>query len=321
MKDEELDTPESIDEAWEIEDEEIIDAKEDEEVVVEEEIEEVATGDEEEQEIEAPNTDTDDKVEDEKTEEKKPVDWEALGLDMFKGKTQEQVAEQIGNERKSLGHVTNQLGDLRRQIAELKQPKPAEKIAEEPKDILADIKELDDADAAKFNALYEKNPVKAMLTYGGDPIKQMIAEEVKKKLPKDSTDDIQAVKEEMQWTSFKTTHPEMTDVDVDQMKIFDDPQYLGEQRRPYEDLHGLATLWKSRDQRAESIYGLMKKHPSMSFKEASTFHPEPTKAIVDKEKIKNTVNKNKKTITKKHPQKVDDAFPEINSIDEAFDMD
>ena len=254
--------------------------------------------------------------------EKEPeskVDWKSIGLPMFDGKTQEEVAKQIKGDRTQLGHTVNMIGDLRREMEALKKPKEVKEVVK-PKDFLADIKDLDEADTAKFNTLYEKNPVKAIMTYGSDAIKQMVADEVKKSVP-DVTKTLQQTKENIEYDAFLALHADITDVDMEQMKIFDDKQWLGEQGRPYTDLYGLATLWRNKDERAESVFMLMKKHPTVTFSEACNLLPENKveSPVVNKEKIVETVNKNKKTNTKSHTPQASESIKKVMTVDEAFE--
>ena len=284
---------ESLDEVWDNAELEEEVAEEVVEEVVEEEVEEVV--------------------------EEKPaqVDWKKLGFDKFEGKTDQEVVDQIKFERQQLGHTVNMLGDLRREIADLK--KPPVKEPEKPKDVLGSIPELDDADAAKFNAMYEKNPIKAIMTYGGDPIKQMVADAVKEQMPKGSVEDVKA---EIAYSTFIST-AKPKDIEVEQMQIFDKEEYLGKQNRSYDDLFGISKMWLTNEAGSEDIYNLMKKHPTLSFSEACSFvikpKPEVKKVKVDKEKIKETINKNKKADS--HPKKKAKAMPANDlSFDEAWEQ-
>ena len=311
---------ESFDEAWD--DAELDETQEDEkeeEKDVTEEVDESEkeedTDDSDDDKAEEESDEEEDDTEEEAEEEKKSsVDWVGLGFDKFKGKTDEEVVAQIKFERQQLGHTVNMLGDLRREIADLKKQPPPKKEVEKPKDVLASIPDLDDADAAKFNAMYEKNPIKAIMTYGGDPIKEMVAEEVKRVVPKQES--VAEVKEEIAYSTFVNT-VKPTALEVEQMKIFDKPEYLGSQARPYADLYGLSKIWLSDSVASEGVYELMRKHPTMSFDEASNFMAKPKKEV-DKAKIKQTINKNKKV--ESHPKKKSQAMPSSDlSFDEAWD--
>lgn len=307
----------SFDEEWDAELDEETQIESETEEKVEDEIEEEKaveeTADKTEQSEDA-KVSEEESVE-EKEEEEKPdnkVDWVALGFEKFKDKTDKEVVEQIKFERQQLGHTVNLLGDLRREIADLKKPKEVE---EKPKDVLASIPELDDADAAKFNAMYEKNPIKAILAYGGDPIKEMVADEVRKAIPKESVQDVKA---EIAYSTFiNTVKP--SELEVEQMKIFDKPEYLGVQARSYADLHGLSKMWLEDSDESKDVYSLMRKHPTMSFDEACSIVIKPTEnKEVNKEKIKQTINKNKQAGS--HPKKKADALPSSDlSFDEVFD--
>ena len=314
----ETEMPKSIDEAWD-EDIELEDETEGEEKIEGEEVAESEKVDEDGKDEPDSEAKEDSEQDDGSEEEQEKVDWKALGLGMFEGKTQKEVAEQISFERKQLGHTTNMIGDLRREIAQLKtNSAEKEKPAEKPKDVLSGIRDLDEADVAKFNVMYEKNPIKAIMTYGGDAIKQVVAEEVKKNKP-DVSGVLQQTADQMKYDSFLESHPDVTNKDLSQMKIFDDEQYLGVQGRSYADLYGLAKLWHNRDDRAEAIYSLMKKHATMSFSEACEFVPKPEEKPVDTEKIKKTVNKNKKTTTRTHAVKQAEVVRTGKTVDEVWD--
>ena len=297
------------------------DAEEIPEQVDEETQEETEETPEDDAPEETPETEeevTEDEVaEDEPQEEgevDESVDWSKYGLDNFSGKSMAEVAEQIKRERQSLGHTTNMLGDLRKQLNELKREPKREETPQKPKDVFESINDLSEEDTAKFNALYEKNPVKAIMTYGGKAvIEQIIADKVK--LP-DIDSKLEETKDKVEFNTFIASNPDVTDVDIEQMKIFDDEQYLGNQGRTYSDLYGLARLWRNKDQRAEQIYMLMKKHPTMTFTEADKFVPKVTDKP-DKEKIKSTVNKNKNNKTK--PVPVATSVVKAESFEDAWD--
>ena len=312
---------ESLDEVWEnAELEEEKEEKEEEKETAEKETEEKEEQETEEKaEEEKAEEETEEKEEKEEQEEEKEaqVDWKKLGFDKFEGKTDREVVDQIKFERQQLGHTVNMLGDLRREIADLK--KPPVKEPEKPKDVLGSIPELDDADAAKFNAMYEKNPIKAIMTYGGDPIKQMVADAVKEQMPKGSVEDVKA---EIAYSTFIST-AKPKDVEVEQMQIFDKEEYLGKQNRSYDDLFGISKMWLTNEAGSEDIYNLMKKHPTLSFSEACSFVIKPKlevkKVKIDKEKIKETINKNKKADS--HPKKKAKAMPANDlSFDEAWEQ-
>jgi len=313
-----MDEP-TLDEVW---DDAVLDEDEKEEEKAEEKgedkEEEVKDGEEKEEE----DDEKDGEDEEEKKEPENEIDWEALGFPKFKGKSDKEVAEQIKFERQQLGHTVNMLGDLRRENADLKSKKESkEEKKPEKKDTLSSIPELNDADAAKFNTLYENNPIRAIMTYGGGTISEMIKEEVAKAVPKES---IGEVKEEIAYTTFLNT-AKPTDVEVEQMQIFDDPLYLGGQKRSYSDLHNLSKMWLSEDEDIaairDNVYGLMVKHPTMGFDEArGNFAPKEEKKVptVDKKKIKETINKNKKA--ESHPKAKAKALPDKNkSFDDTWD--
>ena len=306
---------ETLDEVW--------DNAELEEDEKDEEQEEEAKDEEAEEEKveeteEAEEAETDEEDEDKKEEESR-VDWEGLGFEKFKGKTDKEVVKQIKFERQQLGRTVNMLGDLRREIADMKKrPAKEPEKAEKPKDILASMADMDEAEAAKYNAMYEKNAPKAIMTYIGDPIKQMVADAVKEAMPRGSVEE---VKEEIAYSTFINT-AKPNDVEIEQMRIFDKEEYLGAQKRSYADLHGLSKMWLTQEAGAEDIYNLMKKHPTLSFDEAHSFVVKPEekaeKVKIDKQKIKETINKNKKV--ESHPKKKAQALPSSDlSFDEAWD--
>ena len=301
--DEEVELPETAD-----------DIKDDDDAVEEEVAEQVEEKKEEVVVVE-------EKKEEPVKEVKADIDWNSLGLEVFAGKTPQEIAEQIKFERKQLGHTTNMIGELRRELTQLKaRPLEVEKPKEEKKNILEGIADLDEADTAKFNVLYEKNPIKALLTYGGDTIKQMIAEEVKHVAPKDTSVILEQTKDQLEFQSFLTSTPDISDTDLQQMQIFDDPQYLGEQKRTYSDLYNLSKIWKNRDQRAEKIYSLMKKHPTLSFTEADNLVPKADKPKpVDKEQLVKDVKK-LKTTNPSTVNKVADELPSADSYEAAWDV-
>lgn len=315
----------TLDEAWdnaELEEEKEEKTEEGKEVVeevVEEVVKEVVKEEVVEEVVEEIVDDKkeDAKKEPEPKEEVSRVDWESLGFDKFKGKTDQEVVEQIKADRQNLGHTVNLLGDLRRENAELIKQSAKEPVKEEkPKDILSSIPKLNDADKAKFNAIYEESPIEAIMTYGGDTIKLMVADAVKEAMPKGSVDDVKA---EIAYSAFiNTAKPNA--IELEQMEIFDEEKFLGKQARSYDDLFELSKMWLAKETGSKDIYDLMKKHPTISFSEACSFviKPEAEKVKVDKEKIKETINKNKKADS--HPKHVAQAMPSKDtSFDDAWD--
>lgn len=142
---------------------------------------EVETKDEEVVEIPA-TSDSDEIIDSEIAEEpgtetdvSEEPSFAELGLPSFEGKSRKEVAQMItdlqsdvskGNER--YGTVANELGKLRK-LAE----KPAEKPEEKKVDLIEEMPEMTAGEVADFNELYDKNPVKAVLKYGGPALNSL----------------------------------------------------------------------------------------------------------------------------------------------------
>jgi hypothetical protein len=258
-----------------------------------------------------------------KTEVVAEKTWTELGLPQYDGLTKEQIAERVQFVNREYGKATNTVGELRKQINSVvsEAVKPDER-KETKKSILEAMPPLSETETDEFNRIYvtEQNPVKAILQFAGEPIKQMIREELKNQVPKDLDLMVAKKTDEIKYNTFLSQH-DLTDdsPEVVWMKQVD-TEYLIGQNRPYEELFELSQMWKAKEEGAEQVYSLMKKHPTMTLKEAKTYIPKKTAQTVDTKKIASDVKKlDNANHTSKTVQKSDNTLQNFSSVHEAFD--
>lgn len=247
--------------------------------------------------------------------------WTELGLPQYETLTKEQIAERVRTTNKLYGEATNEVGTLRKQVMSVvkDEVKPADS-KETKKNILEAMPNLDAGDTLKFNEMYATNPVKAIMTFGGESIiKDMVKAELDNRVPK----DIDAVVNErlgaVEFNSWLKQHDLTKDhPKIEWMKVVD-KEYLAGQNRSYDELFELSNMWEAKEEGVEQVYGLMKKHPTMSLKEARSFVPKKTQTV-DKDKILKDVKKlTNANHTDKQVRKADDTVEVFDSVQEAFD--
>lgn len=190
-----------------------------------------------------------------------------LGAQELEGKSREEIARYVREQTdyqvmrdRVYGEQANELGGLRRFKKEHSVEKPK---AEEP------FPDLSEGQIADFNAHWEKNPGKAIVSAGmGNYIKQAIATGVQEIL---GGDTVKAQFAEQQnrldyesWKSRTPDHEEQEPL----MQALDGQDRLGSQGRTYDDLCDLARLGNGDDPLYGAVYSLMYKHPTMPCSEA-----------------------------------------------------
>jgi hypothetical protein len=256
-----------------------------------------------------------------KVAETKEPTWTELNLPQYEGMSKAEVAERISFINREFGRATNTVGELRKQLNGVitNNMKPAEAI-ETKKSVLDAMPKLSESDAIRFNEIYAESPVKAIMMFGGESIiKQMVSDEISAKVPKDIDSIVNKKTEEIKYESFLTKHnltEESPEVQwIKQVR----EDYLTGQNRSDEELFGLAQMWKAKDENAEFVYSLMKKHPTMSFEEAKSFLPKKTAQAVNKTKVENDLNKlNNANHTSQTKKVSDDTMTVYESVAEAF---
>ncbi len=248
--------------------------------------------------------------------------WTELGLPQYEGLTKSQVAERISFINKEYGRATNTIGELRKQIVSAVDStvKPSES-KETKKSILDAMPSLSEEETIKFNEVYAQSPAKAVMMFGGDTmVKQMVEELLEKKMPK-NLDSILAEKtESIKLETFLAKNNLTIDSpEVEWMKKVD-TEYLAGQNRPYDELYELCQMWQKKDGDSSKVYELMRKHPTMTLKEAKTLIPKKQAAVVDKTKVVNDINKLKNANhTSRTVKASEDNMQTAESIQEAFE--
>jgi hypothetical protein len=247
--------------------------------------------------------------------------WTELGLPQYEELTKEQIAERIRVTNKEYGRATSTIGELRKQIGSIVQDtvKPSES-KETKKDILEAIPNLSESDTIKFNEMYVVNPAKAILTFGGDTIKQMVRDELKNTVPKDLDEILTKKTEQERFITFLSKNNLTPDSpEIEWMKKVD-TEYLTGQNRSYEELFELQTMWKNKAEGVEDVYDMMKRHPTMSISEAKGFVNKKvqTGQTVSKDKVVETVKKLNNANNTSQTAKLSDDIPTYGSVEEAF---
>lgn len=248
--------------------------------------------------------------------------WTDLGLPQYEGLSRAEVAERVKSTNRNYGEATNTVGELRKKLNTVINDtvKPSES-KETKKSIIEAMPNLSASQTEEFNDIYAESPVKAIMQFGGESvIKQMVQEELKTRVPQDLEKIVSARTEQVQYEAFKAQH-NLTDdsPEIVWMRTVD-TEYLAGQNRSYGDLFKLCQAKKNKEEGFDQIYGLMKKHPTMSFDEAKTFIPKKQVQIVDKTKVEKNVNKLKNANHASQTTKVtDDNMETPGSVQEAFE--
>jgi len=248
--------------------------------------------------------------------------WKDVGLEKYESMTREQIARDIHWRNKQMGDRANEIGELRKKVERLEQlQKNKDEEAEKP-NLLDSIRDLTAAETEDFNRLYEASPVKAILKYGGDSIKDLVSGEVKKALgehvPKAVTESAQEQQEALEFKQFLLGHDD-ADNHLPFMKVLDQEEHLGRQHRPLEELYQLAKLAKDKDPLYSNIYGLMHKHSAMTVAEARRFAMVMQKSPDTREKVKAEVAQiDKASTSASSTKRAADKVTKYDSIDAAF---
>lgn len=264
--------------------------------------------------------------------------WKDFGLEGFEGKSEEEIARIIVQERREDEHRRKVYGELSNEVGELRKFKTeAETKAARPKeekepDLLDVMPEMTEGQILDFNAIYEKNPVKAMLKYGGDTIKQMIASQLKESLAGKVEgavgETIAEQKDTIAYSNFLSKHDDV-ETFLPLMQTLDGERYLGLQNRSYEELYELAKLGPHTkgtviDPLYNPVYQLMAKHPTLSFKEALAFAKQGAgaeeKAAEKHEQVKKIINKIDSVNTASKGTPKSQGTKEVVTIDEEFEI-
>jgi len=259
-----------------------------------------------------------------KTEQFKKTEqsWTELGFPQYEGMSKAEIAERISFVNKEYGRATNTIGELRKQIntAINAQSNKSEQNSAKS-DIVASMPKLSSQEAVAFNEMYEESPVKAIMAFGGDSvIKKIVQDEISARVPRDIDTILNERTEQIKYNSFLEKHsltensPEV--LWINQVRS----DYLTGQNRPIEELYELSQMWKNKDESCEQVYGLMKRHPTMTLSEAKGFVTKTNSNVVDKTKIVNNVKKlNNANHTSQTAKVSDDNMKVYASVQEAFD--
>ncbi|MFA5381895.1 MAG: hypothetical protein WC356_01930 [Candidatus Micrarchaeia archaeon] len=247
--------------------------------------------------------------------------WTELGLPQYEGLSKAEIAERVSITNREYGRATNTIGQLRKQIGTVVDTQKPANSKETKEDVLAAIQNLDEAETVKFNAMYEVNPAKAILTYGGDAIKEIVRAEIENRVPANLDVLLQKKADAEKFANFMSSHSDITDGELEWMKQVD-TEYLAGQERPYEELYELSQMWKNKAENVEDVYNMMKKYPTMSIAEAKKFTTKavPAATTVSKEKVAETVKKLTNANHTSQTSKTAEDIPDnIGSVQEAFD--
>lgn len=263
--------------------------------------------------------------------------WKDLDLEDFEGKSQEEIARIVVQERresehgrKVYGEQGEELGALRKYKTDTEAEKAKPKEEKEP-DILDQMPDqISDGEILDFNTKYEKNPTKTIFTKGRPILEQMIDLRVKEalagKVEGAVGEGIAEQKDRIAFTNFKSRHDD-AETFLPLMQTLDSEKHLGSQERSYEELFELAKLGPHTrgvvvDPLYNPVYQLMAKHPTLSFKEALAFAKQGAgaekKAVEKKADVKKTIDKIDSVNTASKGTPKSQGTKEIVTIDEEF---
>lgn len=292
---------------------------------------ETATATTEPEKPEEPEEKPEEAPEPEPSEEEKP--WEKLGLKRFDGMTQEQIAADILQIERDVAwrkSVVDRQGEELGALRTFKKDKetPEEKPQEEAP---LEMPEMTEGEVLDFTQIYQTNPIKAVLKYGGDYIKNMITTQIKDSLPENIKSAVETSMGEQQdslaYTNFLQRHEDLTTEQDSMMRVLDKEEYLGGQSRPYEDLYQLTVLCNpgsTPDPLYQPTYDLMKQHRTMSLKQAKMFAKQQTltgETDKTRENLKKDVESIDAVNTTSTRKKVSNKVKDYKTVDEAFDDD
>lgn len=253
--------------------------------------------------------------------------WSELGLERYDGMTKEQIAKDILWLRRISNRQAQEVGKLRKLKVEHSAVEKAEKEVAEKVDPLDLISDLTPTQLADFNELYEQNPTRAILKYGGDYIKTMVADGIKNVLGTDVKkvveESLSQKEEDLAYKLFKQNHPDDAEEQLPMMEVLDSPEHLGGQHRDYEELFQLSKLAANKDPIYGAVYGIIKKHPTVSLDEAKIFAKQQstskTNAAARRQTIKQEVGAIDTVNTATTKNKVAAKVKQFNTIDQAFE--
>ena len=226
--------------------------------------------------------------------------WKDFGIDDFEGRSNEEIAaivrqqrEDIDFRRKIYAGQADELGALRKYKVE--KEKPAE---EKKPDIFDSMPDMTEGEFFDFNIISEKQPVKAVLKYARPVIEQLVQQQLQEAIQggvkNTITESIDGQRDSIEYANFLSRHEDATTYES-AMKVLDQPEYLGDQKRPYEELLGLAKLNAENSPLYAPVFQLMAKHPTISLKEANQLAKQQMGAVETaakkKEKIQQNIDK------------------------------
>lgn len=250
------------------------------------------------------------------------ANWKKYGLGRLDGMNREQIAAEINWRNRQAGEQANELGKLRKRVAEFEKETPAkEPEKQEPADLIPD---MTPGEVEDFNRLWETNPTKAIFKYGGQKVvASMLQNQVKEAIPEALSSSMEQERDALAFASFRQNNEDAQELQP-LMKTLDEPQHLGNQARSYNELAQLARLGRDGDKSYTPVYAIMSKHPTVSFAEAKKFASLPTGSSTKPDEVRKTVKKidsanapTTKSVSKSEKvyDTIDDAFDSVDDSD------
>jgi hypothetical protein len=198
----------------------------------------------------------------------KPDDsWGRHGLERYEGMTKEQIARDIRYHNQQFGQATNEVGRLRKRVAELEavQQPPKEK-----RDIFDKPPAMTEGEIVDYMRLSQDDPRAAVLKYAGPQIREFIKETIQSHLKEGFQGElgqyVEGVSQHMAMKNFFIEHPDARAYGPT-MALLDKEENLGVQDRTPHELFQIAKLAEDQDPLYPQIYAYMKQN-NMSFAQA-----------------------------------------------------
>ena len=301
---------ETLDEAFQPDEEEL--NQEQEEKKAQEET--VVESEETEETKEEPESKEPEKEPETEESEKEPeFKWSDYGQSRYDNMTPQQIANEVAWRNRKYGEQANELGKLRKEVEELRTKKE-----EKPEPPL----KMSEGQLIDFSRQWEEDPVNAL---ANNPVlEKLIEKKAAEIVEKQVSGKVSAVTQEqadaLAFQNFCSRNPDY-EIYVDSMKELDRPEYLGDQKRSYDDLLELTKLGHEDDSLYQAAYVMMKKYPNMSCSEAQELAKlkSPPKKKIEREQLKKEVKDIDAVSTKS--KRASSKQKEVLSMDDAFDMD
>ena len=248
-------------------------------------------------------------------------DWEGVGLENYKGRKFEDIANDIKYKQKLYGDQSNEIGKLRKEHEEASAKlQRYEEVAGKSPDVSEAIEDMSEGQLADFYKEFEKNPRKALRDMMGesrrsdDDLQEIIDARVSATLEDYHT-----------WSrneNLKTNRPEYGEHEP-YIELLQSPDHFGSNRSS-DELLDFSILRGKDKSLADLVYSNMKRFKGVSFSDCKRFAELERNAAPANEDTKEKLRREVESLSgvkKGSPTGKASVGTEIGSMDEAFDME